>query len=755
MVRTHALPLAGMLLALLAGSASAARLSGSVNSGSGTPIQNATVVLDGPTGPVATTRTTTDGTFTLDAPAGDYVLRVLADGFDGSPQAVTLREESETSARVTVGVAAVSEQIIVSAGLVPVTRSGTGAALTVIDEADIRARQMESTIDALRSVPGVAVSRSGGRGAVTSLFPRGGESDFTLVLVDGIRLNDMGGNYDAAHLPLFDLDRIEVVRGPQSAIYGSDAVGGVVQLVTRRGGPTRATAVYEGGSFGTWRASGAVSGTTGRLRWGGGVERLASDGFTGVAAGTGEIVGNDDYSRTDATASVGYQGARLDVSGLVRAGRNERGVPGPYGRDPNDTFMAVDRISRNDNETIAAGLATTWRLRPALQVRGAFSVADRDSGFLSQFTPDAPTSSGNRMLSGRGQVDGARSWWSWTAGAEYVRDRARSAFITGLQDQEIPVERMQVGAFAEGRLERGRVSLQGGVRVEQVVREALEGHPSTFSPRPSFPEDRVAVVNPRLSVSWRAIGDDRSWVRLHGNVGTGMRAPGAFEIAFTDNPGLRPERTRSIDAGAEVATLGGRLVVDALYFRNDYDDLIVTVSRVAGTTSYRSDNISNARAQGGEATVSLRPLSALAIRGGYVLLDTRILANDGTPDAPAPFAVGDALLRRPRHAAFVDLQVHTDRASGFLRVDGRGAVRDIDPSFGATAGIFRNPGFTTADAGVSLRLLGPGARGSGRPLGVEVFGRVTNLFDADYEEVLGFPALGRGVMAGVRIAARR
>ncbi len=745
MARTHTLPLAGLLVTLIAAPAFAARLSGSVVGDSGTPVHHARIVLEGPTGPVATTHTTAGGTFTVEAPAGDYVLRVVADGFDAPTQLVTLRDEREATARVTLAIAAITEQVVVAAGLVPVTRSGTGAALTVIDEADMRAQQMESTVDALRLVPGMTVSRSGGRGAVTSLFPRGGESDFTLVLVDGIRLNDMGGSHDAAHLPLFDLERIEVVSGPQSAVHGSDAVGGVVQMVTRHGGPLRATLLAEGGTFGTWRGSGSVSGTSGRVRWGGGIERLASDGFTGTAPGTGETVSNDDYARTDATARLGYQGARLEVSGLVRGGRNKRGAPGPYGSDPNGTYAGVDRVSRNDNETIAAGAAATWRVRPDLQVRGAVSVADRDSTFVSVYTPDDPTSSGNRMLSGRAQVDGARSWWSWTAGAEYLRERARSAFITGMRDQEIPVDRSQVGAFGEGRIERGRLSLQAGLRVEQIVRGALEGQPSPFSPRPPFAEDTVRVANPRLSVSWRAIGGEDAWLRLHGNAGTGMRAPGAFEIAFTDNPGLKPERTRSVDAGVEAGWLGGRLVLDALYFHNDYDDLIVTVGRVAGTTTYRSDNISNARTRGAEIRASVRPVAGVTLRAGYVRLATAILGNDGSDAAPEPFRPGDALLRRPTHAGHADVRVTTGRASGFLRVDARGSSRDIDPSFGASSGIFSNPGFVTADAGLSIRATDS----------LDVFARVTNVFDTRYEEIFGFPALGRAVMAGVRIAASR
>ena len=745
MIRSHALPLAGLLLALLSTPVSAARLSGTVSTPSGQPVADARIVLHGPTGPVATTRTTASGTFALDAPDGDYTLRVVADGFTAAPQTVTLAAARESTARITAELAALTESVVVSAGFVPVTRSGTGAAVTVVDETEIRARQLESTLDALRSVPGFTLSRSGGRGAVTSIFPRGGESDFTLLLVDGIRLNDMGGSFDAAHLPTFDLDRVEVVRGPQSALYGTDAVGGVVQLVTRRGGPLRATGQFEVGSFGTRRANASAAGTTGALRWGGGVERLTSDGFTGTAPGTGEIVGNDDYTRTDGTASLGYQTARLQLSGLVRVGRNDRGVPGPYGSDPNGTFSGVDLVSRGDNDTAAAGASVSYALRPTTQVRGSVSWADRDSTFLSLYAPDDPSRSGNRMLAGRGQIDAAWSRVSFSAGGEWKGERASSSFITGLADEAIPVERRQLGAFGEARVELGRLSLQGGLRFEQVVRAAIDGNRSEFSPRPSFAEDSVSAVNPRVSASLRLLGDASRWLRVHGNAGTGMRAPDAFEIAFTDNPGLKPERTLSLDAGAEAGFFDGRLVVDALYFRNAYDDLIVTVNRIPGTTSYRSDNISNARAQGLEASVAVRPTAAITLRGGLTSQRTRILANDGRPDAPAPFEVGDALLRRPELAGFADLVVSAGRVSGFFRIDGRGETRDIDPSFGASLGILDNPGFTTADLGGTVRVF--------RHL--DVFGRVTNLFDRDFEEILGFPALGRSVVVGVRVAAGR
>ena len=472
---------------------------------------------------------------------------------------------------------------------------------------------------------------------------------------------------------------------------------------------------------------------------------MTTDGFTGIAPGTGETVSNDDYRRTDGMGSLGYLTDRWQFTGLIRGGQNERGVPGPYGSDPNDTYAAVDTVSRNDNDTLAAGASAAWRFAPAFQARGAFTYANRDSTYLSIFTPDTPTASGNRMWAARGQIDAAWLGLSWTAGTEWTGERAESAYITGLQDQEIPVERTQLGVFGEGRFERGRLSIQGGARFEQVVRAALEANQSVFSPRPAFPEDTVSVVNPRVAISWRALGDDHWWTRVHGGFGTGMRAPGAFEIAFTDNPGLKPEKTRSLDAGVETGWLDGRLVADVQYFRNDYDDLIVTVGRVAGTTSYRSDNVSNALSEGVETSISFRPLAALTVRGGLVWQRTEILANDGRSSAPTPFEVGDQLLRRPELAGFLDALVTAGRVSGFVRVDNRGDVRDIDPSFGANAGIFVNPGYTTADAGVSVRLLDQ----------VEVFGRVLNLFDKQYEEIYGFPSLGRSLMVGVRLATSR
>jgi outer membrane receptor protein involved in Fe transport len=239
-----------------------------------------------------------------------------------------------------------------------------------------------------------------------------------------------------------------------------------------------------------------------------------------------------------------------------------------------------------------------------------------------------------------------------------------------------------------------------------------------------------------------------SWTTLHAAAGTGIRAPDAFELAFTDNPGLRPERSRSVEAGVQQAIASGRALVEVTFFSNRYDDLIVAVGRFVESSRFRTDNISNARARGIEMSASARS----SIRGAridarltYTWLDTEILAVDRAGDAPPPFTAGDPLIRRPRHQGFAEVAISRDAIHGYVRAGVRGRTLDIEPSFGTFGGLFPNPGYASVGAGLTVR---PWRM-------VDVFGRIENLFDRQYEEALGFPALGRHALVGVRIAAGR
>ena len=240
------------------------------------------------------------------------------------------------------------------------------------------------------------------------------------------------------------------------------------------------------------------------------------------------------------------------------------------------------------------------------------SWSDFDGRFEGPF---GDSRSESRRLSLRTQIDAAlRPHVGLSAGVEVQGERAGSTFITDADERAVPVRRRVLGSFGELRLDvADRLYLTAGLRLEQLHRSALAPNASAFSPRPSFGADTVVSANPKLSAAYflqPPARRQRHWTRLHGSAGTGIRPPDAFEIAFTDNPSLKPERSRSVDFGAEQTLAGGAIVVDATGFVNWYTELIVTVGQsLQDASQFRTDNISNARSRGLEvANLSPHPL---------------------------------------------------------------------------------------------------------------------------------------------------
>ena len=743
------LPACLSLFLLSATLASASTIRGTVIDPDGQRVAAATVRIEHATQPTRTVVTDPHGEFRAEAvPPGDYEIRVLAPGLRADAVAVTVADGADIPLTIRLALSAIDESIVVSAAQVETVLSTVPGSVMVIDATDLRVGQIETAADALRAVPGANVTRSGGRGALTSLLPRGGESDYTLVLVDGVRQNSFGGGYDFSALLVPDIERIEVVRGPQSALFGPDAIGGVVQVISRPGSALRADVLAEGGSFETARANAAAAGRRGAWSWGAGGEHQRSEGLTGATAANGEVVSNDDYAATVASARGGHAGNTIQVKGSARYVRSERGYPGPFGSDPNGTFPGVDRMSRGTTNTADGAVAFTVLPSDRVRVRADATLADLDSDFTS---PYGRSIAETRRATGRLLVDAQpASTFSMSAGAEALDEQATSTFIAGASDRLVPVTRRNTGVFAEGRFTTGRLQATGGLRLDDIRRDALEANPSPSVPRPAFAPHSLVALSPRLAIGWFVVpqgSSDHRWTRLRAAAGTGIRPPDAFEIAFTDNPSLEPERNRSVEAGIEQGLLGGALVVDVTAFHNEYDDLIVAVGRsFVDASRFRTDNIANARARGLEVAVSSRWRGGLEIRAFYAWLDTEVLAVDGAPgQAPPPFVPGDPLIRRPRHAGWLLASLARDRWNVFARLGARGQVLDVDPTLGAFGGTIEGPGYAVIDAGAAIRV-------GGR---LEAFGRVGNVFDVTYEEVVGYPALGRHAMVGVRVAAGR
>ncbi len=750
--------LLSLFIALLAMPALAfgGTLAGRVTDPDARPVANATVlILRGQT-VVTTARTNADGRFgplTLDA--GTYDIVVAAPGLRHAPAHAALGTDTTVDLALHMDLAAVGESVVVSASSVDALRSRVTDSVTVIDRDTIEAQQIDTVAAALHETPGFSVVASGGRGAVTSLFPRGGESDYTLVLVDGIELNAFGGAFDAAHLPTANVERIEVVRGPQSALYGGGAIGGIVQIVTAGGGHTRGTAEIETGSYATSSSRGTFATSRGPWTFGGGVDWLQSDGVTDTLA-AGARVSNDDYSRASGSINVGWSDTaarRIRVD--LRGGRNERGFPGPYGSDPEGLYGGIDTVSRGTNEDLAAGLTARFAQGDRVFHHVAATWTRAFGEFLSppfDPSPAAPpsrTTTGNRRATARYQLDVVLDALPISAGVEWLGERGDNTFITDASFEPVPVERSATGLFVEARPSvAGRLFTTLGLRLERLDRHAFPG--DGFS-RPAFDSQVIWSANPKLSVAWIAHAGDagpRPMVgatKLRFSAGTGIKPPTAFEIAFTDNPDLAPERSRSIDAGIEQWLFDGRLAADVTWFHNRYEDLIVSVGQtLAGASRYRTDNIANARARGIEVGASVRPIAGLMVRGAWSWLDTEVLEVDSLPGrAPAPYRVGDRLVRRPRSSGSLDVRWSDGRASAFVSIAGRGSVLDLEPNFASS--LYENAGFVNTTIGASLRV----------HRAIEVFGRVTNAFDRRYEEIFGFPALGRSASIGVRVAAGR
>jgi outer membrane cobalamin receptor len=715
-------------------------------------VAGATVSLQSAAGLVRQATSRADGTFAITGvPPGDYDLIAAATGFRAEPVRISTRTGDARDADIRLALAALTDAVVVSAAYVESARSEAPTTVTALTRRDIEDRQITMVADALRLAPGMTVAPSGGLGSVTSAFPRGGESDYTLVVIDGVKLNGFGGGFDFGHLTTFGLNQIEVVRGPQSAVFGSDAIGGVVQMRSRVGGAPSLYGLLQTGSYGTTRLGAGSSGSKGAVDWGVAVEHAASDGWTddapNPALGT---VSNDDYGATMASAAVAWRaGSRSALRATGRFGTNERGNPGPFGSDPIGAYPGIDRVSRGTND---AGLGSAeftheWNPRTALRLHSNY--LDQRSRFVS---PWGESDARTRRFQARGQLDRALTGTlGLSAGASLDLEQARSSYITGASAQQVPIDRRLAGYFAELRWRRApRLFLTAGLRVDDILRGTIEGDPLGFSPRAPLPEDRVVSTNPRAAVSYYLRTSDASggnWSRLHGSAGTGIRAPDAFEIAFTDNPGLAPERSKSVDAGFEQALAGGLVLLDATYFFNRYDDLIVAVGRsMQDYSRYRTDNIANAEARGVEASVALRTRRGVEFRAAYTFASTAVLGLDNAPGvAPAPFAVGDALLRRPRHQASVDLLWRHRAITAYMNAGGRASALDVEPNWGAAGGTYSAPGFAVAGAGVAIR--------AARALDVLV--RADNLFDRRYEAVFGYPAPRRSFTLGVRVAAGR
>jgi outer membrane cobalamin receptor len=716
----------GLLAACLFFSAclSAAQLKGTVVDPSGAPVAGAQVSVVDRVGVEVQTVTAAGGAFDLKIvdrlPSGARLV-ITAPGFRTEELAL---DGASSPLSVQLALAPVVDSVRVVGSAIDVAASQQGGSVNIIPSGEIRQSNQPLAVDLMRYIPGLAFSQTGSAGGLTGLYIRGGYPDFNLVQIDGVPVNAFGGNFDFAHIATEALDRVEVIRGSESSLYGPYANSGVINFVTREpDAPLNLDVLAEGGSN-----------FERRFGFSGGGQWL---GF-GVAVSASRMdddgpVTNSSYRNEDLMLNLTRRFRRQSLTLHADFDSNSVGEPGPWGSNPLGYFTGIDTVSRSKNNfgDYLVHYEADFSDRVRQELYGTFFL--NNNGYNSPYG-----FSYNKDLRAQGEsrtIVSVTRHYLVAFGVSEALEEVKNTYITNAYYDTFPIRRNDTAVYLENRLEIGRhLFLTAGVRGEEIRTGAIPG--DGYS-RPFFPTQTINRANPKVSAAYVS-----GQTRLHSSFGTGIRPPAGFDLAYTNNPALKPERTRSFDAGIERKLFHDRLSLDATYFYNRFYDLIVILGgSLTRLSHYESDNIANSRAQGTEVSAQFRPARWIFVTGSYTYLNSEILSLNGSANqAPAPFSVGQELLRRPANSGTATASFSRGKISANVSGYFRGSVLDVEPSYGASAGLFQNPAY----ANVGLNLNYAIARG------FTAYGNLRNLFNQHYEEVFGYPSPRLNFVAGLK-----
>jgi outer membrane receptor protein involved in Fe transport len=720
---------------LPAATATSLTIHGTVLDPSGAAIAGAQVSAVNRLGVAQQTTTDQAGGFTLKlAETGEMHLAVTAPGFETKTIPVA-GAAAAGPLTVHLNIAPQVDSVRVAGSAIDVPLSQQGSSVTIVPREEIAERNEGLAVDLLRYLPGIVIGQTGSPGGVADMFIRGGDYNFNLVQIDGVPVNSFGGSFDFAHIPTDWLERVEVIEGAQSSVYGAYANSGVVNFVTRAAADSPQIEVLaEGGTYGEHRFALGASGTVAGF----GVAAFASQ------FGDNGPVPNSDYRNDNVALHVTRSFGRQSLSFGGDYNANDVGDPGAYGSDPGNDFPGIDTISRDKNDFSDYFLHHQIDFSPRVRQETSASFFLENSGYTSPYG-----FSYEKDLRGQFEtrtIISIAPWYTAAFGVSLAREEVKNTYISGDDNNSFPIKRDDAGIYWENRFQSGgRFFFNAGVRGEIIGTPFIPEN--VGDGRPAFPSNTVAKVNPKLAATYvlrRGRGGALGSMRLHTSFGTGIRPPAGLELAFTNNPALKPERTASFDFGVEQRVLHDKLSLDATYFYNRFYDLIVSLGgNLAVLSAYQTDNLSNARAQGAEMAARYRPARWMSLAASYTYLDSRVLSlNGSTGLAPIPFSVGQELIRRPANSGSFVSTFSRGRVTANVTGYFRGSDLDVDPTYGASAGLYPSRGFFDMGVNLNVRLAA----------GLTAYGNLRNALNQSYEEVLGFPAPKLNFVAGMKWA---
>ncbi|WP_343228495.1 TonB-dependent receptor plug domain-containing protein [Sphingomonas colocasiae] len=604
------------------------------------------------------------------------------------------------------------EDIIITAIGAAQNADETGQAVTIIDRAAIERSQAVVATDLLMRTPGVSVTRTGGPGAVTALRIRGAEDGQTLVLIDGVRAGDPSapsGAFDFGHLMIGNFDRIEVVRGPNSVPWGSQALGGVVNIMTARpaeGLQARARAEY--GSYDSVNATAQLSGSSGAFSGSIGGNWYRTDGVSQFAGGAER----DGFRQYDANARLGIalgEDFDIDLRGNFADSRTDLDGFAP----PTYAFGDTDEYSTAREIYGYAGLNARL-FDGKLKNRLAFVIADIDR---DNFNPDfGPAPS----FLARGR----------TERFEYQGDLALSEMFRAVFGAETETSKLLTDdGFSRTAAKTGIDSFYGQIVVKPVAALTLTGG-VRHDDHEQFGGHTTIGANAALKLGTGTL--------LRANYGEGFKAPTLFQLDASltgyGNRLLKPEQAKSYDVGIQQTLLDGALVAGVTLFQRrtrNQIDFISCAAPLTGICANRPygtyDNIARARAKGLEFLLEMKPVEALDFTASYSFTD----AENRTPGAN----FGKDLARRPRHTVTATVD-YAPMEGLSLGAD----VLHVGDSFDNAANSVRLDSYVLTGIRAAYTI-------DGR---FTLYGRVDNLFDVNYQTVSGYGTFGRAAYIGVR-----
>lgn len=607
--------------------------------------------------------------------------------------------------------------VVVSPTAIVTPSNETASSVTVITAKQIEQEQRRSVPDVLRTVPGLNVVQTGGPGGLTSVFMRGTNSNHVKVLIDGIEVSDTANrSFDFGQLSTFDIERIEVLRGPQSGLYGADALGGVISIITKKGeGPPRMTGFVEGGSFGTFNQGAGASGSEGRFNYAFNVSHLRSmdtpvTPLDLLFPGTKRI--NDSYDNLTLSTRLGYDITQnLTVNFVARytdadlaftSDESNCLAVAPFNCFPNakHSFQHVEQFFTR-GEIVWSPFGEAFK--------NYFSVAYGDQS-------NASTS----PVTGLNKFSGERIKTDWRGVANVAPG---TILMFGLEHQNESLD--TATTHAEESNSAGYIELQ-----TQVAKRFFLAANIRYDDNENFGGHTTWRVAPAFVVP----GTD---TKLKASIGTGFKAPSLTQrfvdfpfFDFFANPNLKPEESLGWEVGFEQPFMNDRFRVGVTYFHNDITNLIQgTFDPITFISSV--DNIGQATTSGVEVFARWSVTDRFGLRADYTYTEAQ---NDDT---------GQQLLRRPKHKGSLTT---TWKATDALLLSGTvilaGPYLDRDRFFSQPP--FQTDGYALVNLAAEYRIND----------NVTIFGRADNLFDAHYQDPTGFERPGLGIFAGVRLTNR-